>query len=86
MSKGHLATDNQGARAFIDGGQGLHAETAQSALTVVLKLVIGGLTSVLFTVLSTFSLQSQGQCVAISLRPVFINCGSLCHSYRLTIM
>ena len=33
-------TDNQCARAFIDGGRGLHAETAQSALTVLLKLVM----------------------------------------------
>ena len=41
MSKGRLpATDNQGARAFIDGERGLHAETVQSALTVVLKLVV----------------------------------------------
>ena len=28
------------ARAFIDGGRGLQAETVQSALTVVLKLVV----------------------------------------------
>ena len=33
-------TDNQGARAFISGQRGLHIETAQSALTVVLKLVL----------------------------------------------
>ena len=41
-------TDIRGVRAFIDtgwvgvgnGGDGLHAETAQSALTVILKLVI----------------------------------------------
>ena len=38
---------NQGARAVIDGGRGLQAETAQSALTVILKLVTGGLTSVI---------------------------------------
>ena len=31
---------NQWARAFTDGGRGLHAETAQSALTVILKLVM----------------------------------------------
>ena len=41
LSKGRLpATDNQWARAFIDRGRGLHAETAQSALTVTLKLVM----------------------------------------------
>ena len=38
--KADSLTDNQGARAFIDGGRGLRAETAQSALTVVLKLVM----------------------------------------------
>ena len=32
--------DNQGARAFIDRGRRLQAETAQSALTVILKLVM----------------------------------------------
>ena len=61
---------NQWARAFIGGGKGLHVETAQSALTVILKLVIGGLTSVLLTVLSTVNLQFQGRFVSISLRPV----------------
>ena len=34
----------------------LHAETAQSALTVILKLDIGGLTSLILIVLSTVSL------------------------------
>ena len=33
-------TASQGARAFIGGGRGLHVETAQSALTVFLKLVM----------------------------------------------
>ena len=37
--------DNQEARAFIDRGRGLHTETARSALTVILKLVTGGLTT-----------------------------------------
>ena len=58
---------NQGARAFIDGGRGLRAETAQSALTVILKLVIDGLTNVILVVLSTVTLQFQSIC--ISLRP-----------------
>ena len=48
--------DNQGARAFIDGGRGLHAERAQSALTVLSILVISGLISVILTVLSAVSL------------------------------
>ena len=51
---------NQGARAFIDGGRGLRAETAQSALRVILKLVTGGLTNVILVVLSTVTLQFHG--------------------------
>ena len=66
---GGWTPDNQWARAFIDRGRGLHAETAQSALTVILKLVIGGLTTIILIVLSTASLQFQGQFVPISLRP-----------------
>ena len=62
-------TDNQWARAFIDAGRGLHAETAQSALTVILTLVIGGLIGNILIVLSTVNLQFQGQFVPISLRP-----------------
>jgi len=50
--------------------RGLWAETAQSALTVILKLVIGGLTSVIFIVLGTVNLHFQGWFVSISLRPV----------------
>ena len=37
---------------------------------VILKLVIGGLTSVILTLLRTVSLQFQGQCVPLSLRSV----------------
>ena len=33
-------TDNQWAKDFIDRGRGLHAETAPSALTVILKSVM----------------------------------------------
>ena len=54
----------------IGGGRGLHAETAQSALTVILKLVIGSLASVILIVLGTVNLQFQGRFVPISLRPV----------------
>ena len=39
-------------------------------LTVILKLVIGGLTSIVFIVLSTVNLQFQGRFVSIFLRPV----------------
>ena len=71
LSKGWICiTDNQWARAFIDGGTGLHVETAQSSLTGILKLVIGGLTNVILIVLGTVNLQFQGWFVSISLRPI----------------
>ena len=41
-----------------------------SVLTVILKLVIGGLTSIILIVLSTVNLQFQGQFVPIYLRPI----------------
>ena len=46
-------TATSGARAFIDrvGVGELHAETAQSSLTVIFKLVISGLTSIILVVL-----------------------------------
>ena len=47
------ANDNPWARAFIDGGKGFHAETAQSPLKVILKLVISGLKSIMLIVLGT---------------------------------
>ena len=42
----------------------------QSALIVIFKLVISGLTSVILIVLGTVNLQFQGPFVLISLRPV----------------
>ena len=36
----HTHTNKQGIRNFIDRERGLHAETAQSALTFILKLVM----------------------------------------------
>ena len=42
------------------------------ALTVIFKLVIGGLTSIILVVLGTVNLQFQGCLVCISLRPVLI--------------
>ena len=62
--------DGQGIRTLIDEGRGLHAETTQSALTASLKWFICGLTSVILIVLSTVTLQSRGQFVPISLRPI----------------
>ena len=58
--------DYEWARAITGGGRGLHVEKAQSALRVILKLVIGGLTSIIFIVLSTVTLQLQGWFVSIS--------------------
>ena len=68
LSKGQLSSpaDKQGARAFIGGGRGLQAETAQSALTVILKLVISGLTYITLIVLGAVSIQFQGLFVSIS--------------------
>ena len=63
MSKGQFPTDTQWAGALngdfqgcIGGGRGLHAEIAQSALTVLLKLVIRGLMCVILIVLSALNL------------------------------
>ena len=60
-----------GVRAFIDkGGRWLYAETAQSSLTVIFRLVISGLTSIILIVFSTINLQVQGPFVFISLWPI----------------
>ena len=61
---------NQGARALIYRKRGLHAETAQSSLTVIFKCVFGGLTGVILAVLDTVNLQFQVWFVSISLGPV----------------
>ena len=50
------------------GVGGLHAETAQSSLTVIFKLVISALTSIILVVLSTVALQLWGALVPISLQ------------------
>ena len=65
-----LPAYSQEARACIDRGRQLHAKTAQSASTVILKLVIGGLTSITVTILSTVSLQFQHRFVSSFLRSV----------------
>ena len=60
-----------GARASIDRSRGqLQAETAQLAWTVIFKLVICGLTSVIMVVSYTVNLQFQGLFVPISLKPI----------------
>ena len=55
---------------FIDRSRRIQAETPQSSLTVIFKLVIGGLTSVILIVLGTVSLYFQGPFVHISLKPI----------------
>ena len=66
-----LPPESQGARLFIHRERGLHAETDQSALTVVLKFVIS-LTSITLTVWGMIHLQFQlqSQFVTISLSPL----------------
>ena len=59
-----------GDKCFIDTKSGLHVETAQSALIVILKLVISGLTSIILIVFDIVNLQFQGQFVSISLKLV----------------
>ena len=59
-----------GDKCFIDTKSGLHVETAQSALIVILKLVISGLTSIILIVFGIVNLQFQGQFVSISLKLV----------------
>jgi len=49
-------TGNQWGKSWLDRRRELHAETAQSAGTVIFKLVIGGLTSVTSIVLGTVNL------------------------------
>ena len=71
LSRGQLPHPRQsGGKSFYRHREGAHAETARSALTVILKLVIGNLISVILIVLSTVNLQFQGQFVPISLRPL----------------
>ena len=60
---------------FRDRGRGLRGETARSALTVILNLVIDGWTSSILIVLGTVTLQSQGQFVPVSLR-LFLRTGA----------
>ena len=59
LSKANSPADKQRVRAFIGRvrGGGQHAETAQSSLTVIFKLVISGLTSNILVVLGTVNLQ-----------------------------
>ena len=58
------------ARGFTDRWRELHAETAQSALTVISKLVMDGLTRVILIVSSSINLWFHGWFVLISLRTI----------------
>ena len=77
-------TDNQWARAFLGRRRGLHAETAQAALTVILKLVVSDLTSVILVILSIINLQSWSWFVPISLRTV-LRIVADCHEHSLVV-
>ena len=78
LSKGQLPAPapaptipkEQGIRAFIDRERELCAKTAQSALTVIFTLILGGLVSLILVVVGTVNLQFQGPFVPISLWPV----------------
>ena len=70
MSKGGLPLPQPGGKSSYRQREGLHAETVPSALRVILKLVIGGLISVVLLVLGRINLQSQGWFVPIFLKPV----------------
>ena len=54
------------ARGFTGRWRELHAETAESALTVIFKVIIDGVTSVILFVLRTVHLHFQGPFVPIS--------------------
>lgn len=52
------------------GGEAAMFRNSKSVLTVIFRLVIGGLTSAILIVLGVVNLQFQGPYVAISLRPI----------------
>ena len=66
----HPPANKQGGERFYRrvGRTALLAETAQSSLTVIFKLVISGLTSLILVVLGTGNLQFQSPFVNISLK------------------
>ena len=73
LSKGQLPRpDKQWVRAFIDRVAlgGLHAEIVQPSLTVIFKLVISSLTSIIWVVLGTVNLQFGGTLGPISWQSV----------------
>ena len=77
LSKGRLrhtpphSRQAEGESFYQHSGGQLHVETVQSSLTVIFKLVLSGLTSIILIVLGTVNLQFQSPFVPISLWPVF---------------
>ena len=70
LSRGWLPrTDNQWQQ-LLKTERGLHAETAQSALIVILKSVISDLAGVVVVALGVVNLLFQGQFVSTPLRPI----------------
>ena len=72
LSKGQVPRRTISGQQFYRWGRGvaLYAETVQSALTGILKLVMGGLTSIILIVLGTVNLQFQNWFVSISLSSI----------------
>ena len=56
-SASSLPAEQAGGGNFYKVGRGLHAETTQPSLTVICRLVLSGLTSVLLIVLGTVNLR-----------------------------
>ena len=54
----------------VGSGEAAMFRNSKSVLTVIFRLVIGGLTSAILIVLGVVNLQFQGPYVAISLRPI----------------
>ena len=65
LSKGQLPVTDSG-QELLEAEGGGYIQKQNYQLTVTLKLVISGLTSVILTVLSTVNIQVQGQFVSIS--------------------
>ena len=61
---------SRGKSFYRQSGEGLPTETAQSSLTLIFKLVTGGLTSMILFVLGRVNLQFQSPFFPISLSPI----------------
>ena len=93
MSKGQLSSIDQWARTFkgefqgcTSGGRGLHVETVQSALTVVLKLVMRWSDQCHLDCCKYNQSSVPGSVCSNFFEASSQNCGSLCHGYSLVIM